>query len=298
MQVKYDCPKCGYTLGPFFQNTEAEIQVGACPQCQSRGPFQVRASVDQWASRKDKHRNGPLRASYSERQSCCAVRLPLAASGVTPLNSETLGFRFIHDHFGQSIMQSDVADAGERDGDYLPQLPEDHAAGEPWQRAGGAAAAAPGGGAAARPHRLRPPRRGDPGHRCVNLFFPNVTATCREEIQVTEKRAESMSADLDGHMLQVSAVEHGKAAAGFKNLQSLHGPSQNMAVADSCAGAYQAADVLHCVRPSVYLWRRRHLRQHLRCDSEREERLPCLLHPGRGQPHPGNTPSQSLPVRN
>lgn len=43
-QVKYDCTKCGYTLGPFFQNSEAEIQVGSCPQCQSKGPFQVRAS--------------------------------------------------------------------------------------------------------------------------------------------------------------------------------------------------------------------------------------------------------------
>lgn len=40
-QVKYDCTKCGYTLGPFFQNSEAEIQVGSCPQCQSKGPFQV-----------------------------------------------------------------------------------------------------------------------------------------------------------------------------------------------------------------------------------------------------------------
>jgi hypothetical protein len=37
----YDCTKCGYTLGPFSQNGEAEIQVGACPQCQSKGPFQV-----------------------------------------------------------------------------------------------------------------------------------------------------------------------------------------------------------------------------------------------------------------
>lgn len=41
MQVMYDCTKCGYTLGPFSQNGEAEIQVGACPQCQSKGPFQV-----------------------------------------------------------------------------------------------------------------------------------------------------------------------------------------------------------------------------------------------------------------
>ncbi|KAK9806187.1 hypothetical protein WJX72_004703 [[Myrmecia] bisecta] len=39
--VKYDCMKCGYVLGPFYQNTETEIKVGSCPQCQSHGPFQV-----------------------------------------------------------------------------------------------------------------------------------------------------------------------------------------------------------------------------------------------------------------
>ncbi|XP_024542558.1 DNA replication licensing factor MCM2 isoform X2 [Selaginella moellendorffii] len=41
MQVKYDCNKCGATLGPFFQNTSKEIKVGSCPECQSRGPFSV-----------------------------------------------------------------------------------------------------------------------------------------------------------------------------------------------------------------------------------------------------------------
>lgn len=39
--VKYDCMKCGYVLGPFVQNGEAEIRPNACPQCQSKGPFQV-----------------------------------------------------------------------------------------------------------------------------------------------------------------------------------------------------------------------------------------------------------------
>ncbi|BBN03861.1 DNA replication licensing factor MCM2 [Marchantia polymorpha subsp. ruderalis] len=40
-QVKYDCSKCGAVLGPFFQNYSTEIKVGSCPECQSRGPFQV-----------------------------------------------------------------------------------------------------------------------------------------------------------------------------------------------------------------------------------------------------------------
>lgn len=40
-QVRYDCVKCGYSLGPFFQNSEKEILVNSCPACQSKGPFQV-----------------------------------------------------------------------------------------------------------------------------------------------------------------------------------------------------------------------------------------------------------------
>eukprot|EP00899_Mesostigma_viride_P005892 jgi/Mesvir1/15303/Mv06512-RA.1 len=41
MQVKYDCVKCGFVMGPFFQNTSTEIKVGSCPECQSKGPFTV-----------------------------------------------------------------------------------------------------------------------------------------------------------------------------------------------------------------------------------------------------------------
>ena len=40
--VKYDCVKCGYILGPFFQNNEKEVKPGSCPQCQSQGPWNVR----------------------------------------------------------------------------------------------------------------------------------------------------------------------------------------------------------------------------------------------------------------
>ena len=41
-EIKYDCVKCGYLLGPFYQNTETEIKPGNCPLCQSKGPFDVR----------------------------------------------------------------------------------------------------------------------------------------------------------------------------------------------------------------------------------------------------------------
>nr|CAB3263689.1 DNA replication licensing factor mcm2 [Phallusia mammillata] len=39
--VKYDCPKCGYVLGPYFQNQNQEVKPGACPECQSYGPFEI-----------------------------------------------------------------------------------------------------------------------------------------------------------------------------------------------------------------------------------------------------------------
>uniref|UniRef100_A0A7S0RHF6 DNA replication licensing factor MCM2 n=1 Tax=Pyramimonas obovata TaxID=1411642 RepID=A0A7S0RHF6_9CHLO len=40
-QVKYDCLKCGYILGPYTQTSETEIKVSSCPNCQSKGPFTV-----------------------------------------------------------------------------------------------------------------------------------------------------------------------------------------------------------------------------------------------------------------
>ena len=41
--VKYDCGKCGNVLGPFYQDTQSELRVGSCPECQSKGPFAVNA---------------------------------------------------------------------------------------------------------------------------------------------------------------------------------------------------------------------------------------------------------------
>ena len=37
--VKFDCSKCGVTLGPFQQESNVEVKITYCQSCQSRGPF-------------------------------------------------------------------------------------------------------------------------------------------------------------------------------------------------------------------------------------------------------------------
>jgi DNA replication licensing factor MCM2 len=37
--VKFDCAKCGITLGPFQQESNVEVRISYCQNCQSRGPF-------------------------------------------------------------------------------------------------------------------------------------------------------------------------------------------------------------------------------------------------------------------
>ncbi|KAL7623506.1 MCM DNA helicase complex subunit [Parahypoxylon ruwenzoriense] len=37
--VKFDCSKCGVTLGPFQQESNVEVKISFCQNCQSRGPF-------------------------------------------------------------------------------------------------------------------------------------------------------------------------------------------------------------------------------------------------------------------
>lgn len=39
--VKFDCGKCGTTLGPFQQEANQEVRLSYCQVCQSRGPFTV-----------------------------------------------------------------------------------------------------------------------------------------------------------------------------------------------------------------------------------------------------------------
>ena len=44
-QVKFDCVKCNFTLGPFFQNMSEAVKPASCPACQSKGPFDVRQTL-------------------------------------------------------------------------------------------------------------------------------------------------------------------------------------------------------------------------------------------------------------
>ena len=37
--VKFDCIKCGVTLGPYQQESNVEVKISFCQNCQSRGPF-------------------------------------------------------------------------------------------------------------------------------------------------------------------------------------------------------------------------------------------------------------------
>ncbi|KAF9451935.1 MCM-domain-containing protein [Macrolepiota fuliginosa MF-IS2] len=39
--VKFDCAKCGATLGPFYQDATRELKISFCPNCESKGPFPV-----------------------------------------------------------------------------------------------------------------------------------------------------------------------------------------------------------------------------------------------------------------
>ncbi|KAI9838378.1 MAG: MCM DNA helicase complex subunit [Sarea resinae] len=39
--VKFDCGKCGMTLGPFQQESNVEVRISFCQNCQSRGPFSL-----------------------------------------------------------------------------------------------------------------------------------------------------------------------------------------------------------------------------------------------------------------
>ncbi|KAE9967278.1 hypothetical protein EG328_008304 [Venturia inaequalis] len=37
--VKFDCMKCGITLGPYPQDSNVEVKISYCQNCQSKGPF-------------------------------------------------------------------------------------------------------------------------------------------------------------------------------------------------------------------------------------------------------------------
>jgi len=39
--IKYNCMKCSFLLGPFYQSLEKEVKPQTCPECQSMGPFEL-----------------------------------------------------------------------------------------------------------------------------------------------------------------------------------------------------------------------------------------------------------------
>ena len=39
--IKYDCQKCMFVLGPFYQKQDQEVKPGTCLECQSNGPFEI-----------------------------------------------------------------------------------------------------------------------------------------------------------------------------------------------------------------------------------------------------------------
>ncbi|KAK6460114.1 DNA replication licensing factor, MCM2 component [Scheffersomyces coipomensis] len=39
--VKFDCQKCGIVLGPFVQDSNTEVKIQYCSNCQSKGPFKL-----------------------------------------------------------------------------------------------------------------------------------------------------------------------------------------------------------------------------------------------------------------
>lgn len=39
--IKYNCLKCNFLLGPFYQTLDKEVRPQTCPECQSAGPFEI-----------------------------------------------------------------------------------------------------------------------------------------------------------------------------------------------------------------------------------------------------------------
>jgi DNA replication licensing factor MCM2 len=41
-EVMYDCAKCGFIVGPIYQQKGGEeTRPGSCPECQSKGPWKI-----------------------------------------------------------------------------------------------------------------------------------------------------------------------------------------------------------------------------------------------------------------
>lgn len=48
--VMFNCGKCGITLGPFEQESNAELKISFCQNCQSRGPFTLNSEKTEYRS--------------------------------------------------------------------------------------------------------------------------------------------------------------------------------------------------------------------------------------------------------
>lgn len=75
-QVQYDCGKCGWIVGPYIQNSETEIKVATCPNCQSKGPFSVNVEKVTWPSPAPCPRDGHGAQDCKETAvASCYIRL-------------------------------------------------------------------------------------------------------------------------------------------------------------------------------------------------------------------------------
>ncbi|PGH07600.1 hypothetical protein AJ80_07989 [Polytolypa hystricis UAMH7299] len=46
--IMFNCAKCGVTLGPFQQESNAEVKISFCQNCQSRGPFTLNSEKTEY----------------------------------------------------------------------------------------------------------------------------------------------------------------------------------------------------------------------------------------------------------
>jgi len=59
--IKFDCTKCGFILGPFYQSQEKEVNPGTCPECQSQGPFAINQEVSLYKKLSEADHTGVTR---------------------------------------------------------------------------------------------------------------------------------------------------------------------------------------------------------------------------------------------
>jgi DNA replication licensing factor MCM2 len=85
--VKFDCTKCGVTLGPFQQESNVEVKITYCQSCQSRGPFTLNSEKTVYRNNYDtqlNNRNGfPVFATILEANNIIKAHDQLAGFRMT-----------------------------------------------------------------------------------------------------------------------------------------------------------------------------------------------------------------------